>query len=125
VTFTEIVQLEPALMLPPVSEIVLAPGLAVTVLLEPQVPLSPLGLSTTRLAGSVSVNATPLSEPLEFGLVIVTDSELVPPTAIEVGVNALVVLGGLVAAAAIAGTTSAATQALVRSALIRASQRWI
>ena len=62
VTATEKLQFAPPLRLPPLSEIVPDPGLAVTELLDPQLPLTPLGLSTIRPLGSVSVNETPLND---------------------------------------------------------------
>src|SRR6476469_4675941 len=74
ITAADTVQFAPAASLPPVSVIVLEPGSAVSTLVEPHVPFVPFGLSTTSPAGNVSVNPIPLSEPLEFGLVIVNDS---------------------------------------------------
>jgi hypothetical protein len=111
VTSAETVQLAPAASFPPVRLIVADPGAAVRTLIDPQVPFVPFGLSTTRPAGSASVNAIPLSEPVEFGLVIVNDSAEVLPTVIDVGVNELVSVGGLAAraaagAAAVAPTTT-------------------
>ena len=66
-------------------------------------PFSPLGSSTVRPAGRVSVNATEVSVPLALGFVIVTDSAVasVSPTPIRLGVNALAILGGAAAAAAV------------------------
>ena len=105
-TATENVQFAPPFRLPPFSETVPDPGFAVTTLLEPQLPLSPLGSSTIRPLGSASVSEMPLKLPLAFGLVIVIDSALVPPTPIELGTNALATDGGLVAARATAGRPS-------------------
>ena len=51
------------------------------------------------------MNPTPVSELLAFGLVIVNDSAEVSPTAIDVGVNELVSVGGL-AARAVAGAAA-------------------
>jgi hypothetical protein len=118
-TSTEKVQVLPALTLPPVREIVVPPGFAVITLLEPQLPVRPLGLSRSSPFGSVSVKDTPVSEPLAFGLVIVNDSALSPPTATEVGTNALAIDGGLVAAADVAGMPSATRPALTRIAVGR------
>lgn len=61
VTFTENVQEEDAAMVPPDKLTVPEPAVAVIVPL-PQVPVRPLGVETTRPAGSVSLNATPLRE---------------------------------------------------------------
>ena len=90
VTSAETVQLAPAASFPAVRLIVPDPGAAVRTLVDPQVPFVPFGLSTTRPAGSASVNAIPVNEPLEFGFVIVNDSAEVLPTVIDVGVNELV-----------------------------------
>jgi hypothetical protein len=95
--------------------------LAVSRLLEPHVPFWPLGLSITTPPGRVSKNEISLSDPLAFGLVIVNDSAVVPPTGIVAGVNALVIVGGLVAATEVAGIiarrviAAAATIAIVRA----------
>lgn len=68
VTFTEKVQEPPAAMVPPErltdeAEVVIVP--------EPQDPVRPFGLATTRPAGRASVNATPARATVEFGLVMV------------------------------------------------------
>ena len=67
VTFTENVQELLAAMVPPERLIVPVPAVAVMVP-PPQVPVRPLGVETTRPAGSVSLNATPVSAAvvLEF-----------------------------------------------------------
>jgi hypothetical protein len=81
-------------MLPPVNDTLPDPAVAVAV--PPQVLLSPLGVATTRLAGKVSVNPTPVSATvLADGLVMVMVSALVPFTTMLPGVNALTVVGGL------------------------------
>ena len=59
-----------------------------------QVLLNPLGVATTRLAGNVSVNPTPVSPTVADGLVMVMVIVLVPFTEIVVGLNTLVVVGG-------------------------------
>jgi hypothetical protein len=112
VTSAETVQLAPAASFPAVRLIVPDPGAAVRTLVDPQVPFVPFGLSTTRPAGSASVNAIPVNEPLEFGFVIVNDSAEVLPTVIDVGVNELVSVGGLAARAA-AGATAIAPMATI------------
>jgi hypothetical protein len=71
------------------------PDPAVAVMVPPpHDPVRPLGVEITKPDGSVSVNPTPVSEVEALGLVMVNDSELEPPTAIDVGVNASVMLGG-------------------------------
>src|SRR6266567_888458 len=76
VTFTVTVQLLLAAMVPPVSETLPEPATAVAA--PPQVLVSPLGVATTRPAGSVSVNATPVSATaLAAGFVSVNVSEVV------------------------------------------------
>ena len=57
----------------------------------PQVPITPLADSP---AGSVSVNATPLSATVVFGFVIVNDSDVVPFNAIVDAPKLLVIDGG-------------------------------
>ena len=118
---TEIVQAAAAFTEPPLSEIVCEPGAAVMTPAVPQVPFSPLGSSTVRPAGSVSVNATDDSVPLAFGLVIVIDSAVasVSPTPIRFGVNALVMVGGAAAATAV----DAACRPMAADAASDAGQR--
>jgi hypothetical protein len=60
VTFTEKVQDAFAARVPPARIIAFVPAVAVTVP-APQEPLKPFGLEMTRPAGSVSLNATPVS----------------------------------------------------------------
>ena len=43
----------------------------------PHVPDNPLGVATTKPAGNVSVNATPVKEELALGFVIVKVKEVV------------------------------------------------
>lgn len=79
-------------MVPPVNETDPEPAVADVVPLH--VLLSPLGLATTKLAGKVSVNPTPVNPTVVDGLVMVMVIVLVPPTEIVVGLNTLVVVGG-------------------------------
>jgi hypothetical protein len=60
VTFTLNVQVPPAAIVPPERLIVPEPATAVTVPL-PQAPVRPFGVETTRPAGKVSLNATPVA----------------------------------------------------------------
>jgi len=92
VTFTENVQELFAAMVPPVRLIILVPAVAVIVPL-PQEPISPLGVETTRPAGSVSVNATPVSAvALPFWMVKVRLVE--PFSGMVAAPNAFVITGG-------------------------------
>lgn len=59
----------------------------------PQVPVSPLGVETTRPAGRESVNATPVNELPVFGLLMVKLSVLVPFNGTAVGLNDFVICG--------------------------------
>jgi hypothetical protein len=90
---------------PPVSEKTEVPGVAVITPAEPQVPLSPLGLSIVKPTGSVSVKPRDESLAVGLGLVIVTDRALAvdSPTPISGGVKALVTVGGAGGVAASAG----------------------
>src|SRR5690349_21655093 len=67
-TLTTMVQEPPAAIAPPVNLTWLDPAVAVT--LPWQTPLRPLGVATTSPAGKLSVNATPVSARLAFGLLI-------------------------------------------------------
>src|SRR4051794_40089735 len=78
VTLTTNRQEAPAAIVPPVRLTLLDPAVAVGVL--PHEPVSPLGVATTRPAGSVSVNATPVSTVDGLGLVMVKLRVVVPPT---------------------------------------------
>ena len=62
VTFTVMVHAAPSASVPPVSPIVPLPATAVSVPLQPLD--APLGVATTRPAGSVSSNASPVSGPV-------------------------------------------------------------
>jgi hypothetical protein len=125
VTDTENVHDAPALTEPPLSEIVCVAGVAVITPVEPQVPFSPLGSSTARPAGRVSVKETADSVPLVFGLLMVNDSAVAALSLnpIRFGVNALVMVGGLAASAvgttprpiaAVATTVTAMTPVVLR-----------
>jgi len=97
VTLTETVQEPAAGTVPPARPTWKPPEFAVAV--PPQVLASPLGVATARLAGRLSVKATPNSASMLFGLVIVTVIVAMPFTAIDAGLNALAMLGGATAAA--------------------------
>ncbi len=95
VTFTENVQDDPApgdtVSVPPDRLTLPLPATAVIVPL-PQVPVKPLGVATTTPAGKVSVNATPLSATLVFGLVMVKLNVLLVFTGILIGLKDLVIV---------------------------------
>jgi hypothetical protein len=79
--------------LPPVRLMLLPPAVAEAV--PPQLLVKPFGVATTKPAGSVSLNATPLcATALATGLVMVKVSVLVPLSGIEWGLNALAMDGG-------------------------------
>jgi hypothetical protein len=92
VTFSVIVHIPFAGIVPPVSDTV--PDAAVAVTDPPHMPPSPFGVATTRPAGKVSVNATPVS-PTALGLVIVKLSVVVPPSGIVGAPNILLIVAGL------------------------------
>jgi hypothetical protein len=95
VTFATIVQLLFVLTLPPASVIVPDPATAVAV--PPQLSTKPFGVATTKFVGSVSVKATPFSASgLAAGFVIVKVSAVFPFTAVPVGLNALLIVGGAI-----------------------------
>jgi hypothetical protein len=77
VTFTENVQKLFAAKLAPARLILLEPGAAV-IAPPPQLPVIPLGDATCSPAGSVSLNPIPLNGSVEFGLLTVNVSEVVP-----------------------------------------------
>src|ERR1700748_773110 len=91
VTDTENVHDAPALTEPPLSEIVCVAGVSLITPVDPQVPFSPLGSSTARPAGRVSVKETADSAPLVFGLLMVNDSAVAALSLkpIRVGVDAV------------------------------------
>jgi hypothetical protein len=96
-TLTEKLQDDPtagvAVSVPPDRLTLPLPAVAVIVPL-PHVPVNALGVATTRPAGKLSVNATPLSATLVFGLLIWKLNVLLPFTAMLVGLNDLVIEGG-------------------------------
>jgi hypothetical protein len=62
----------------------------------PQVPVNALGVDTTKPAGRLSVNATPVSAmAFATGLLIVKLSEVEPVNGSVVAPNVLVITGGL------------------------------
>src|SRR5262249_32573653 len=77
---------------PPDRLTVLAPPVAVAV--PPQVLLRFGVEATTKPEGRLSVNASPLSVTLLFGLVMLMVSNVVPFSGIFVGANVLVTVGG-------------------------------
>ncbi len=91
-TLAATVQVALVAIVAPVSEMVAPPALAPAV--PPQVSVSPLGVETTRPLGKASVNATPVSVVVAFGLVRVKVSVLVPLSGTEVGLKALAIDGG-------------------------------
>ncbi len=61
----------------------------------PQLPLSPLGVATTRLAGNISVKPTPVKTPgLAAGFVIVNARVETVFEGMAPGVNDLAMVGG-------------------------------
>ncbi len=92
VTLTATVQVALAATEAPVSEMVAPPALAPAV--PPQLSVSPLGVETTRPLGNASVNATPVSAVVPFGLVMLKVSVLVPLSWTEAGLKALAIDGG-------------------------------
>src|SRR6266853_1481650 len=97
VTSTEKVHEEPAageaVKVPPDRLMVLLPAVAVIVPL-PQEPVTLGVAATTRPAGKLSVNATPLRALAVFGLVMVKLSVLLAFNAMLVGLKALLIVGG-------------------------------
>jgi len=91
-TLTLTVQVPAAATVPPESEMLLEPAVAVAVPL--QVFASPFGVATTMPEGSVSLNANPVSATvLAEGLVIVNVSVLLAFKPIDVGLKALLING--------------------------------
>jgi hypothetical protein len=92
-TFTATVHDELSAILPPIRLTLLESAVALAV--PPQEFVSPLGVATTKPAGNASVNAAPVSAtPFAAEFVSVNVSVLVPFSAIVVGENALLMLGG-------------------------------
>src|SRR5438552_504775 len=98
VTSTENVHVEPAagdaVSVPPDRLMLLLPATAVIVP-PPQDPVTLGVAATTRPAGRLSVNATPLNATLVFGLLMLKLNVLFAFSAMLVGLNALVMVGGL------------------------------
>lgn len=83
-----------AATLPPVNEMLVPPAVAEALPL--QLSTSPFGVATTKPAGSVSLNATPVWVTVfPAGLVIVKVSVLLPFKSIAVGLKALAIEGGV------------------------------
>lgn len=95
VIFTESAQLPPAVIVPFVRSILVAPAVGAKV--PPQV-LVLLGAGATTIApgvvGNVSLKATPLIALFWFGLVMVNVSVDVPPVRIGLGEKSLLICGG-------------------------------
>jgi hypothetical protein len=93
VVFTVIVQFVFVAIVPLVNDTLPAPATAVAV--PPHVLVRPLGVATTIPAGSVSVNATPVSATaLAAGFVIVKVSDVVPFSGITAAPKAFAIEGG-------------------------------
>ena len=93
VTFTENVQEAFAARFAPARLTLVSPALAVMVP-APHVPVSPLGVDTTKPDGSVSVTPIPLSATVAFGFVIVKLRLVVPFSARKATPKVLVIAGG-------------------------------
>src|SRR5947207_6603758 len=98
VTSTENVHVDPAagdaVSVPPDRLMLPLPAVAVIVPL-PQHPVTLGVAATTKPAGRLSVNATPLSATLVFGLLMLKLNVLFAFSAMLVGLNDLVMVGGL------------------------------
>ena len=92
VTFTENAQELLAAIVPPLRLITFVPAVAVIVP-APHVPVRPLGVEITRPAGSVSLNATPVSATVVLELVMVKLSEVEPFSGMLAAPNALIMTG--------------------------------
>src|SRR5207244_13407265 len=96
VTFTGKLTLAPAASEPPERLTVPEPAVAVTVP-PPRLPLmrvKPLGVDTTRPAGRLSVNDSPVRLVEPFGLVMVKVRLVVPFRAIELAPNGALTVAG-------------------------------
>ena len=93
VTFTENVQFTPAFRFAPVRLIVVDPGTAVIVPAS-QLPVTTLGLETTKPPVKVSVKLMPVKVPMAFGFVTVKLKLVVPPTGMVAAPKLFVMLGG-------------------------------
>jgi hypothetical protein len=93
VTFTTSEQVLLIAIVEPVKETLPEPATAVAV--PPHVFASPFGVATTSPAGSVSVNATPVSAAVfAAGFVVESVSEVVPFSGMKTAPKALVMEGG-------------------------------
>lgn len=93
VTLTTTVQVEPAAIVPPATEIEVAPASGLNV--PPHEVASPGATATTSPVGKVSVKATPVSATVfAAGFVIVKVSGVVPPGEIEAAPNTIAIDGG-------------------------------
>ena len=106
VTLTENVQDPLAAIVPPESDMVPLPAVAVMVP-APHMPLRPLGVATSTPAGSVSVKATAVRGAAAFGLEIMNVRVVVPFSMIVEGENAFVMDGGNSTGGAATTVTSA------------------
>ena len=98
VTLTLTAQVPAMAIVPPVNDTVPEPAVAATVEPPPQVLVTPGVAATTRPPGNVSVKATPVSASvLAPGLARLKVNVLVTPSAIVVGPNTLVRVGGVAA----------------------------
>lgn len=79
VTLTEKLQEELAAMMPPEREMAVEPAVA-EIVPEPQEPVRPLGVETTRPPGSESVKETPESAVVELAFEAEKVSEVEPPS---------------------------------------------
>src|SRR5262249_8242016 len=92
VTFTEMVQLPLAAMVPPLKLRAVSPAFGANV--PPQEVLAPGVLATCNPEGSASVNPTPVSDTVELGLVMVKVSVVVAPSRMADAPNPLLIEGG-------------------------------
>src|SRR5262249_3865187 len=91
VTLIVIVHEPLAAIVPPLSDTVPLPAVAVIVP-APHVPVSPFGVATTNPAGSVSVNDTPVTPDAALGFVIVNVNTVVPLSNSVLAPNTLLIV---------------------------------
>jgi hypothetical protein len=77
-----------------VASVTLADPATAVIVPPPQLPVSPLGVATTRPAGIVSVNPIPVSVVLPLGFVRLKVSEVVPFSGIDAAPKTLLNVGG-------------------------------
>src|SRR5882724_622054 len=92
VTFTDNVHEALTATVPP--DRLTDPEPATAVAVPPHVLVRPFGVATTKPAGRLSVNATPVSATPAFGFVMVKVSEVEPFSGIVAAPNALLIVGG-------------------------------